>query len=133
LESREPEKAMADYRLSIEHLHLAPAAGRLGHEALCARIGCQARLAFMYILRNDPRAAAALDEAEALAKNESTPIDTQALVAQVRGELLRRQGDRGTAAVRAVWQSAAGHQGLQHLGPGLQRCARPSQYAPVRQ
>jgi tetratricopeptide (TPR) repeat protein len=76
---------------------LAPAAGRLGHEALCARIGCQARLAFMYILRNDPRAAAALDEAEALAKNESTPIDTQALVAQVRGELLRRQGDRGNA------------------------------------
>ncbi len=97
-ELRDVDRAMADYRASIDHydrilLSAPDDAERLDSERVAASI----RLAWLYIQRNDPTATHLVAHCEARANDANTDIETLASLAQARAELSRRVGDRQTA------------------------------------
>ena len=51
------------------------------------------RLAWLYVLRNDPRSRAVLDAAEARRAMPSVPLESVALLDQAWGEYWRRAGE----------------------------------------
>lgn len=94
-EPRDPDRSFSCYQDSVDFLLRAEASG--GMQSLAAvrdeYAGTMARLAWLYILRNDPRAKAILDHADAV--REKLPVKdlTAALLEQCWGEYWRRAGD----------------------------------------
>ncbi len=94
-EPRDPDRSFSCYQDSVDFLKRAESSG--GIQSLAdvqdEYAGTMARLAWLYILRNDPRAKAVLDSADAM--REKLPVKdlTAALLEQCWGEYWRRAGD----------------------------------------
>jgi tetratricopeptide (TPR) repeat protein len=94
-ETRDTDKALACFQDSAESLRQAagleePPANR---EAMCEYVAGLQRLAWFYVLRNDPRSRAVLEQAEVLRSTPELPSETVALLEQAWGEYWRRAGD----------------------------------------
>lgn len=91
-EPRDADRAFACYQDSAEFLRgldmPADDTTTLGHA-----VTTLARLAWLYLQRNDPRSRAVLDRAAALCDQFKVPDDAQGLLEQVWGEYWRRAGD----------------------------------------
>lgn len=91
-ELRDADRAFAYYQESAEFLQdLGPARGDA--DALEHFMTTLGRLAWLYLLRNDPRAKAVLDRADALREGFLLPDDVVAMLEQVWGQYWRRNGD----------------------------------------
>ncbi len=91
-ESRDVDRAMACYQDSAEFLRdIATQAD--DSDALEHQVTTYARLAWMYLLRNDDRARGLLDRAEALRLQARVPDAVLGVLEQVWGEYWRRAGD----------------------------------------
>lgn len=95
-EPRDADRAFACYQDSAEFLHgqaLADDEGEVAAELATTL----ARLAWLYLLRNDPRAGSTLDRITTLHGHFTLPDAVQGLVEQVRGEHARRRGELARA------------------------------------
>jgi tetratricopeptide (TPR) repeat protein len=93
-EARNPDRAMADYREAVSSFEQAEASADQS-EVRVARglFGSLVSLAELYLLRNDPRAAAILERADKLNAECDMPIDLQSKLLLTRGEYWQRQGE----------------------------------------
>lgn len=92
-EARDPARAYACFQDSADYLRQAGVPERVSDPALldeCANT--LVRLAWWYLLRNDPRAEPLLQRAQALQEHSPRAPQTQALLAQTWGEYWRRRG-----------------------------------------
>lgn len=96
-ESRDADRALACYQDAAEQLRLADA-GAEG--VLTETLTTLTRLAWLYLLRNDPRARTVLETAAASCQGPTVPDDALAMLEQTWGEYFRRAGD---------WQRALEH------------------------
>ena len=88
-EPRDADRAFACYRDSAEFLRdLGPERG--DEQALEHFVTTFARLAWLYLLRNDARSKAVLDRAEALRESQRIPDHVLGMLEQVWGEYWRR-------------------------------------------
>ena len=94
-EPRDADRAFACYEDSAEHLRRAtPAAdGAVAEEAATVYAGTLVRLAWLYVLRNDPRSRTVLDRAQQLRNERDMALDVQAMLEQAWGEYWRRAGE----------------------------------------
>jgi tetratricopeptide (TPR) repeat protein len=94
-ESRDTDKALACFQDSSEHLRRAAERDEApaNREAMCEYVASLQRLAWHYVLRNDPRSRAVLDRAQTLRLVAELPEETVALLEQAWGEYWRRAGD----------------------------------------
>jgi tetratricopeptide (TPR) repeat protein len=91
-EPRDAERAFACYQDSADFLRdLGPEAGDV--QALEHFVTAYARLAWLYLLRNDPRSRPVLERAEALRERFRVPDAVLGMLEQVSGEYWRRAGD----------------------------------------
>ncbi len=91
-EPRDAERAFACYQDSADFLRdLGPEAGDV--QALEHFVTTYARLAWLYLLRNDPRSRPVLERAEALRERFLVPDAVLGMLEQVSGEYWRRAGD----------------------------------------
>lgn len=91
-EPRDADRAFACYQESADFLRdLGPGQGDAA--ALEAFLTTFARLAWLYLLRNDERSKAVLDRAEALRAAHRVPDAVAGMLEQVWGEYWRRAGD----------------------------------------
>lgn len=91
-EPRDADRAFAFYQDSAEFLRdLGPERGDA--QALAHFVTTHARLAWLYLLRNDPRSRAVLERAEALREQHEVPDPVLGMLEQVSGEYWRRAGD----------------------------------------
>lgn len=91
-EPRDAERAFACYQDSADFLRdLGPEAGDV--QALEHFVTTYARLAWLYLLRNDPRSRPVLERAEALRERFRVPDAVLGMLEQVSGEYWRRAGD----------------------------------------
>lgn len=88
-ESRDADRAFAYYQEAAELLAEADA----DPEAQEERAAVLVRVAWLYALRNDPRARPVLERVEALRAHAPLDDDKQALIEQAWGEYWRRAGD----------------------------------------
>lgn len=91
-EPRDADRAFACYQDSAEFLR-GPgtfAADAMGVEHYLTTL---ARLAWLYVLRNDPRARPLLDQAETLRASHRPPDDVLGVLEQTWGEYWRRAGE----------------------------------------
>lgn len=97
-EARDVERALADYREAVACFEqaLAPS-GAPEARVVTGLVSALTSLAEMYLLRNDPRAAALLERAERLCAGGNVPLDPQAKLQLALGEYWQRQGDLGKA------------------------------------
>ncbi len=95
-ESRDSDRAFAYYQEAAALLAEADAAD--DPEVQEERAAVLVRVAWLYALRNDPRARTVLERAEALRARTPFDDDQQALIEQAWGEYWRRAGD----AMRAL-------------------------------
>lgn len=92
-EPRDADRAFACYEDSAEHLRrAAPDAGR-ADEAATAYASTLVRLAWLYVLRNDPRSRTVLDRAQQLRSERELPPEVLAMLEQAWGEYWRRAGE----------------------------------------
>ncbi|EHR70395.1 hypothetical protein BurJ1DRAFT_1527 [Burkholderiales bacterium JOSHI_001] len=91
-EPRDADRAFACYEASVQHFRDA-GAPEGDDEAAGAYLTTLTRLAWLYVLRNDPRARAVLDGAEALAHDRKLAADVLGPLEQTWGEYWRRAGD----------------------------------------
>lgn len=92
-ESRDADRAFACYQDSAEFLRdRDPQAG--DEQVLEHFITTYARLAWLYLLRNDERSRLVLDRAEALRTNHQLPDGVLGMLEHVWGEYWHRAGDR---------------------------------------
>jgi tetratricopeptide (TPR) repeat protein len=87
-EPRDGDRAFACYEDSAEHLRRAA-----GDEAARAYAATLVRLAWLHVLRNDPRSRAVLDRAQQLRSDSAWPADVLAMLEQAWGEYWRRAGE----------------------------------------
>jgi tetratricopeptide (TPR) repeat protein len=87
-EPRDGDRAFACYEDSAEHLRRAS-----GDEAARAYAATLVRLAWLHVLRNDPRSRAVLDRAQQLRHDREPPPDVLAMLEQAWGEYWRRAGE----------------------------------------
>jgi tetratricopeptide (TPR) repeat protein len=91
-EPRDADRAFAFYRDSADFLRdLGPETGDV--QALEQFVTTYARLAWLYLLRNDPSGATVLERAEALRERHRVPDPVLGMLEQVSGEYWRRTGD----------------------------------------
>jgi tetratricopeptide (TPR) repeat protein len=91
-EPRDAERAFAFYQDSADFLRdLGPETGDV--QALEHFVTTHARLAWLYLLRNDPRSGAVLERAETLRKRHRVPDAVLGMLEQVSGEYWRRAGN----------------------------------------
>jgi tetratricopeptide (TPR) repeat protein len=91
-EPRDADRAFACYQDSAEFLRdHGPEGGDV--QALEHTLTTYARLAWLYLLRNDARSRAVLDRAEALRAQFPVPDEVLGMLEQVWGEYWRRAGD----------------------------------------
>lgn len=90
-EPRDADRAFAYYQEAAELLAEADAAS--DPEAQEEHAAVLVRVAWLYALRNDPRARAVLERVEALRARTSLDDGKQALIEQAWGEYCRRAGD----------------------------------------
>lgn len=102
-EARDIDRAFASFQQSASYLGEADTAEPAGAEAYLVTL---VHLAWLYTLRNDPRARTVLDRAEALRAAGAAQDDATALLEQAWGEYWRRTGDLPRAL-------AAKHRALQ--------------------
>ncbi|MED5620952.1 tetratricopeptide repeat protein [Ideonella sp. BN130291] len=99
-ETRDPDRSFACYEDSVQFLREAA----LGDGAACepevveAHISTLVKLAWLYLLRNDPRARTVLDRAESMRQQRGVSEEALALLEQTWGEYWRRAGDLQRAA-----------------------------------
>jgi tetratricopeptide (TPR) repeat protein len=101
-EARDVDKALACLEDSAEFLRQAEAASREEAEPdlagiVPAYVDALQKLAWAYVLRNDARCSAVLEEADRLRGASSVPDETVALIEQTWGEYWRRAGKLGQA------------------------------------
>jgi len=90
-EPRDADRAFALYQDSADFLRdLGPEAGDV--QALEHFVTTYARLAWLYLLRNDPRSGTVLERAEALREHHRVPDPVLGMLEQVSGEYWRRAG-----------------------------------------
>lgn len=103
-ESRDGDRAFACYETSVNFFREAGADRADGDAAdaadTSAYVTTLVRLAWQYVLRNDPRARAVLDAADAQVRERKVGADVQGMLEQTAGEYWRRAGelDRAIAA-----------------------------------
>lgn len=103
-ESRDGDRAFACYETSVSFFRRAGADRDDGEAtddtALSAYVTTLVRLAWQYVLRNDPRARAVLDAAETQVRERKVGADVTGMLEQTWGEYWRRAGelDRAIAA-----------------------------------
>jgi len=92
---RDADRAFACYEESAEHLRraLPPTAGPHADEAATVYAGTLVRLAWLYVLRNDPRSRTVLDRAQLLRTERELAPDVLAMLEQAWGEYWRRAGE----------------------------------------
>jgi tetratricopeptide (TPR) repeat protein len=91
-EPRDADRAFACYQDSADFLRgLAPKGNDT--QALAHFVTTYARLAWLYLLRNDPRSKAVLDRAEELRASFRVPEEVLGVLEQVWGQYWRRAGD----------------------------------------
>jgi tetratricopeptide (TPR) repeat protein len=102
-EARDIDRAFADYREAADYFESS-----LSDET-CAKPQAQYGLlrvlidtAWLYILRNDPRAEAILERADAVMGSSDAPIDLKAKLEKTHGEFLHRQGKLDLAIDRTL-------------------------------
>ncbi len=92
-DSRDPDHALACYQDSADFLgELGPEHGDT--EALGYFVTTYVRLAWLYLRRNDARARAVLDRAEALRAGREVPDPALGMLEHTLGEYWHRAGDR---------------------------------------
>jgi len=92
-EPRDTDRALACFEDSVDFLRrarLAPSASE--STVLEEYVAALVRLAWLYVLRNDPRSRALLDKADADRDDASVSVGTIALLEQAWGEYWRRAG-----------------------------------------
>ena len=95
-EPRDADRAFACYQDSADFLRdLGPEQGDA--QALAHFITAYARLAWLYLLRNDPRSKSVLDRAQQLRLQFPVPDEVLGMLEQVWGEHWRRSGDPARA------------------------------------
>lgn len=87
-DARDADRALACYEDGAEHLRRAE-----GAEAAGAYAATLVRLAWLHVLRNDPRSRTVLDRAQQLRGERDLPPDVQAMLEQAWGEYWRRAGE----------------------------------------
>ncbi len=95
-EARDADQAFACYQESAEFLRqagLPDAPTAADAIVLEAYVNTLVKLAWLYVLRNDPRSKAVLDRAEALREHCLQAADVMAMLEQTWGEYWRRSGD----------------------------------------
>jgi tetratricopeptide (TPR) repeat protein len=94
-EPRDADRAFACYEDSAEHLRRAapPAGSTAADEAATAYASTLVRLAWLYVLRNDPRSRTVLDRAQQLRVERELPPEVLAMLEQAWGEYWRRAGE----------------------------------------
>jgi tetratricopeptide (TPR) repeat protein len=94
-ESRDPDRSFACYEDSVQFLREAAKAGGAAQEPelVEAHVATLVKLAWLYLLRNDPRARTVLDSAESMRLERGVFDETLALLEQTWGEYWRRAGD----------------------------------------
>ncbi|MBN8510715.1 MAG: tetratricopeptide repeat protein, partial [Burkholderiales bacterium] len=94
-EPRDADRAFACYQDSAEFLRQAGIGDAADGDAdvVVAYVNTLVKLAWLYLLRNDPRAQAVLERAEALRERCAGAPDAVAMLEQVWGEYWRRSGD----------------------------------------
>jgi tetratricopeptide (TPR) repeat protein len=88
-EPRDADRAFACYEESAEFLR----DGDLGGERLEHYRVTLVRLAWLYVLRNDPRSKTVLDQVESLGSRAPAPPEIVGILEQTWGEYWRRAGD----------------------------------------
>jgi tetratricopeptide (TPR) repeat protein len=98
-EARDPDRAFACYQDSADHLWRSGVADddAAQQQVIDEFVTTLVKLAWLYVLRNDPRSRAVLDRAEALRAQRDLSAPTVALLEQTWGEYWRRAGDIGRA------------------------------------
>jgi tetratricopeptide (TPR) repeat protein len=100
-EPRDVDRAFAYYESSVRFFQDsgadAPAAGGDDPDELSDYVTTLVRLAWLYVLRNDPRAKAVLDEADTLVHERRVAAEVTGMLEQTWGEYWRRAGDTGRA------------------------------------
>lgn len=97
-EPRDADRAFACYQDSAELLGGQAAPDAAGDPDAAAALAITlARLAWLYLLRNDPRARAALERVGALRERTVLPDEVLGVVEQVWGEHARRSGELARA------------------------------------
>ena len=95
-EPRDADRAFACYQESADFLQRAGLHKRPGGadaELSAAYLETLVKLAWLYVLRNDPRSRAVLDRAEAEREHNADAATTLAMLEQAWGEYWRRSGD----------------------------------------
>jgi tetratricopeptide (TPR) repeat protein len=95
-EARDSDRAYACYEDSADFLRRARAApgdSAAAEEIASAYVTTLVYLAWLYVLRNDPRARTVLDRAEELRADSNITPQVQAALEQTWGEYWRRAGD----------------------------------------
>jgi len=95
-ETRDADRAFACYEDSAEQLRQADPQ-QSDRRAIEAYLTTLARLAWLYLQRNDPRAKTVLERAQAIAVSIDTPDEIAGMLAQSWGELARRSGQLSEA------------------------------------
>lgn len=99
-EVRDPARAFACFQDSADHLRQAGVPDRTASSdgvLLDEYSNTLVRLAWWYLLHNDPRAGPLLERAQALHDHSPRTLEVQALLAQTWGEYWRRSGQLGPA------------------------------------
>ncbi len=120
-EPRDADRAFACYQDSAEFLGALPPGGGdppagadEAADAAAAQATTLARLAWLYLLRNDPRAGGALERVSALRERHVLPDEVLGMVEQVLGEQARRRGE----LVRAIEHRQRALNIFERLGDG---------------
>lgn len=95
-EARDADRAFACYQESAEFLRRAGLrrdSGALDADVLEASIHTLVKLAWLYVLRNDPRSRALLDRADELREHCPQAVELLAMLEQTWGEYWRRAGE----------------------------------------
>lgn len=94
-EPRDLDRAFAYYQDSVEHLRRCGLGDEAGAavEVIEEYVATLVRLAWLYALRNDPRALALLERAQAVSGRYALSPAALAMLEQTWGECLRRAGD----------------------------------------
>ena len=97
-ESRDSDRAISHLEAAVEWATTArPGGVQALPEAVEEQVLALDGLAWMHLLRNDPRARTLLAQAEQLAATAPMPLPVRASLAQTRSELWRRAGDPSQA------------------------------------
>ncbi len=99
-EVRDPARAFACFQDSTDYLRqagVAENAATADAALLDEYANTLVRLAWWYLLHNDPRAGPLIERAQALHDQSPRSAETQALLAQTEGEYCRRNGQLGRA------------------------------------